>query len=240
MSQPTGVPSALRRLRAAAAALLIVTLSVVPAGAAAPEDRILGLDRYTSDKGRALASAYARDLRELNSRIYNCMPWVEVPREGIGFFKPKDVPGDDRYLSLHIYIEQDASPAFAGMRMEERASSMFSRYVGPLLQRMTANPALVRDASLDGFTLILEWQKGPAAGNDRPVHETIAVFVEKPLATDYLTGVVPVGELVQRARVYGWDGETKLGRLRLTAWNDDFVTTFKVANYQPDPGVRCP
>ena len=224
---------------AAAAAALIVAVSVLPAGAGAPDDRILGLDRYTSDKGRALAAAYARDLRDLNTRIYNCMPWVEVPREGIGFFKPKDVPRDDRYLSLHVYIEQDPSSAFAGMRMEERASSMFSRYVGPLLQRMTTNPALMRDASLDGFTLILEWQKGPA-GNGRPVHETIAVFIEKPLTTEYLTGVLPVTELVQRARVYGWDGETALGPLRLTAWNDDFVTTFKVANYQPDPGVSCP
>lgn len=239
MTKPMTPPSARCRFGAAAAATLIIAASVLPAGAAAPDDRILGLDRYTSDKGRALAAAYARDLRELNTRIYNCMPWVEVPREGIGFFKPKDVQRDDRYLSLHVFIEQDASPVFAGMRMEERASSMFSRYVGPLLLRMTTNPALLRDASLDGFTLILEWQKGPA-GNDRPVHETVAVFVDKPLAMDYLTGIVPVGQLVQRARVYGWDGETALGALRLTAWNDDFVATFKVANYQPDPGVSCP
>jgi hypothetical protein len=39
--------------------------------------------------------------------------------------------------------------------------------------------------------------------------------------------------------VLGFDGETALGELRLSAWEDNFVTTYKVKDYQLAPGVSC-
>ena len=222
------------------ALLIVLLLSAAAEAASPPDDRVLALDRYTSDKGRTLGSTYGDLLRQLNTTIYHCMPWVEVPREGIGFYKPRDASKDDRYLSLRVYIEQEASTQFTAMPVEQRASSMFSRYVGPLLRRMSANVAMMNDAALDGFTVILEWLKQTPIAGGRPVHETIAVFLDKQTAHDYLTGGVKATELPARARVYGWDGETALGRLRVAAWDDNFVSTFKVANYEVEKGVTCP
>src|SRR2546426_3394459 len=155
------------------------------AAAAPAEDRLLPVDQYTSDKARTLATTHRQALRELNAGIYHCLPWVELTRYSIGFYKPKHLSGDDRYLSLRIFIEQDPSTDFARLRVEDRASAMFSRYVGPLLRRMAKDPAVPADPALDGFTLILEWMKQtPRAAGDRPIHETIAVFVHKPMARD--------------------------------------------------------
>jgi hypothetical protein len=225
-------------------ALALVTLLAASAGllgaSAPPEDRVLPMAQYTTEKGKNLAQTYARDLRDLNAGIYHCIPWVEIQKESIGFFKPKHLTGDDRYLSLRIYIEQDPSPAFARLAVEERASAMFSRYVGPLLRRMTKSPALLSDSSVDGFTIILEWLKQAAtAAGERPVHETIAVFVPKAVAADYIAGRATAADIAARARVLGWDGETALGPLKLSAWDDNFVTTHKVKNYQLEPGVTC-
>ena len=36
-----------------------------------------------------------------------------------------------------------------------------------------------------------------------------------------------------------WDGETKLGVMKPRAWADDFVLTYKVAGYTPDPKISC-
>lgn len=228
-----------RRLLGAA---LLLTAPWLPGDAAAApsEDRLLPLEQYTSDKGRSLALAYGRLLRELNTRIYHCLPWLEVQKQSIGFFKPKHLAQDDRYFSLRVYIEQDPSPRFAGLPLEQRAAAMFSRYVGPLLRRMGDSAALVADRLVDGFTLILEWLKQAPAAGARPVHETMAVFVEKPTAAEYLAGRLPVRELAARARVLAWDGERALGQLRLSAWDDDFVATYKVKNYQLEAGVTCP
>jgi hypothetical protein len=226
--------------RRIASVLALVLLLAAVADAAAPaDDRILALDRYTSDKGRTLGATYGTALKQLNGSIYHCMPWLEVPKEGIGFYKPRDASRDDRYLSLRVYIEQETSTQFAAMPIEQRASSMFSRYVGPLLRRMTLNGGMLNDTSLDGFTVILEWLKETPISGGRPVHETIAVFLDKPTALEYLQGMVKPPDLADRARVYGWDGETPLGRLRLAAWDDNFVSTYKVANYQLAPGVSC-
>ncbi len=223
-----------------AAVLAVVLLSTAAAAAASPsDDRILTPDRYTSDKGRTLAATYAATLKQINASIYHCMPWLEVPKEGIGFYKPRDAKRDDRYLALRVYIEQEASTQFAAMPMEQRASSMFSRYVGPLLRRLAGNGAMLNDSSLDGFTVILEWLKETPISGGRPVHETIAVFLDKPTALEYLQGMVKAPDLAERARVYGWDGESPLGRLRLASWDDNFVATYKVANYQLAPGVSC-
>jgi hypothetical protein len=223
----------------AGAVLLAVSAGLV--GAAPSNDRVLAGDQYTTEKGRSLARTYARELRELNAGIYHCIPWVEVQKESIGFFRPKHLTQDDRYLSLRIYIEQDASPAFARLPVEERASAMFSRYVAPLLRRMTKSPTLLADSSVDGFTIILEWMKQAAtAAGERPIHETIAVFVPKAVVADYLASRATPADVAARARVLGWDGETSLGALRLSAWDDNFVSTHKVKNYQLEPGVTCP
>jgi len=233
----------LRSLTVGAVLVAVLGGAVVAAAApvsSAPEDRILPTEQYTSEKARSLAARYASQLRALNAKIYHCMPWVEVQKASIGFFKPKHATQDDRYLSLRIYIDQDPSPAFAQLAMEERASAMFSRYVGPMLRRM-AQPPLLADASVDGYTVIVEWLKqSPNAAKDRPIHETIAVFIDRNTAEQYLTGAAPITQLAAQARVLGWDGEASVGALRLAAWDDDFVFVHKVKNYQLAPGVTCP
>ena len=226
--------------RALAAALIGCLLLVQGAAAAPAEDRLLPIDQHTSDKARTLASTHRQALRDLNAGIYHCLPWVELQKNSIGFFKPRHLTGDDRYLSLRIYIEQDPSAEFARLRVEDRASAMFSRYVGPLLRRMTKSSALPADPALDGFTVILEWMKqAPRGAGDRPIHETIAIFIEKPVAREYLAGTLPITEAAAQARILGFDGETALGPLRLAVWEDNFVSTYKVANYVLEPGVTC-
>jgi hypothetical protein len=219
---------------------LAVVLTAGRAAAAAPEDRLLPIEQYTSDKARALGTTHRDALRALNAGIYHCMPWVELQKNSIGFFRPKGAAADDRYLSLRIYIEQDPSAEFARFRLEERASAMFSRYVGPLLRRMTKDPAILADPAMDGFTVILEWMKqAPRGAGERPIHETIAVFIEKAVAREYLEGGIAITDVAARARVLAFDGETALGPLRLAVWEDKFVSTFKVSNYVLEPGVTC-
>ena len=226
------------------AAVTLVAVSVVvapPAWAAPSDESVLSAEQHTSEKGRRLATTYGGSLRDMSAKIYHCMPWVEVKRNGIGFYKPKHLDGDVRYLSVNLYIDQQPSPEFAAFTVEERASRMFSRYVGPMLKRMTRAQGIINDPSLDGFTVILEWLKQvPSSASARPVHETIAVFLERGVVADYLNGRVSARDLAVRARVLGWDGETALGPLRLASWDDDFVSTYKVANYQLAPGVSCP
>jgi hypothetical protein len=222
----------------AAAALLAITGG---AAMAAPlVDRVLPADQYTTEKGRQLGRAHVRALQDLNAGIYHCWPWVETQKASIGFYRPKNATQDDRYLSVRIFIEQDPSPAFSKLPFEERAAAMFSRYVGPLLRRMNATPTVASDTNLDGFTTILEWTKTPGGGGGRPVHETIAVFIDKPTALDYLAGRADIKAVAARARVLGFDGETALGAVNLgPTWDDNFTSTYKVQNYQLEAGVKC-
>jgi hypothetical protein len=230
-----------RRGLAAVALAALPLLVALPASAAPADGTVLPAEQHTSEKGRLLAERYAPALQALSTKIYHCMPWVEVKRNGIGFYKPKHLDGDLRYLSINLYIDQQPSPEFAAYTIEERASRMFSRYVGPLVRRMSAPAGLLTDPSLDGFTVILEWLKQVASTPEgRPIHETIAAFMDRATAAEYVAGRLQARDLSARARVLGWDGETALGPLRLTSWDDDFVTTYKVSNYQLAPGVSCP
>ena len=210
------------------------------APSAPPDDRILPPAMYQSEKARMLAQRHQRALRDLNTEIYHCMPWVEVSKHSIGFFKPRGAVQDDRYLSIRLYIDQQPSPEFSRLTTEQRASAMFSRYVGPMLRRMARHGEVANDDAIGGFNVIVEWlKKVPASANERPVHETIAVFVEKVDADDYLAGRAAIRELATRARVLGWDGERALGAVGVLGWDDDFVATYKVKGYEPDPSVSC-
>ncbi len=236
------------RLLAGAAvvlSLLVALLISAVARAAAPDGRLLPLDQYTTEKGRQLAQKYEADLRTLFSGIYHCIPWLEVEEHGIGFYKPRH-PGanadDSRYLSIRVFIEQESSPEFERLKVGNRAAAMYSRYVVPLLRRMTRSQALTADPTVEGFTIILDWLKQSArSASDRPVQETIAVFIDKSAALDFLSSKATALELAGRAKILLWDGEKPLGTLRVTQLkDDDFVSTYKVKNYQLDPGVTCP
>jgi hypothetical protein len=231
----------LRRGLAAVAFVAVALTGATPAASAPSDASVLPAEQHTSEKGRRLATTYGGALRDLSARVYHCMPWVEVKRNGIGFYKPKHLDGDSRYLSINLYIDQQPSPEFAAFSIEERASRMFSRYVGPMLKRMARPAGLIADKELDGFTVILEWLKQtPTSASARPVHETIAVFFERATVADYVAGRLPARELATRGRVLAWDGEKSVGPVRVSSWDDDFVTTYKVSNYQLAPGVACP
>ncbi len=221
---------------------LAVSLALSSAASAAPgDDKILPAAKYTTEKARRLASTHAKALSDLGALIYHCIPWVDVQRESIGFFRPLYIQQDERYLSIRIFVEQDPSPQFQALKTTERASAMFSRYAGPMLKRMAASAALVADPNLDGFTVIVGWQKQGVKGPEgNPIHETIAVFMAKGVAGDYLAARIAINELAHRSKVFGFDGTTALGELKVAGWPDSFVSTYKVANYKIDPSVNCP
>jgi len=222
------------------AAAATLTLGVNAALAAdAPADRVLQPDRYTSDRGRALGQKYQGTLRDLNAKIYHCMPWLDVKPEGIGFYKPKHLDGDIRYLSLNVTVDQQPASEFTRLAVQDRVSSMFSRYVPHLLRSMATND-LLKEPTLDGFTVIASWLKAEPTSGQPPVMETAAAFMPKALVTDFLRGRASLAQLAEGAHVIAWDGETKLGNVKPKAWADDFVLTYKVAGYTPDPQVTCP
>ena len=223
---------------AAAAATLTFLLASQTLAADAPADRVLQSDRYTSEKGRALGQKYQRALRDLNAKIYTCMPWLDVKTEGIGFYKPKHIDGDIRYLSLNVNVDQQPAPEFTKLSVQDRVSSMFSRYVPHLLRAMATND-LIKEPNLEGFTVITSWLKADPASGQPAVMETSATFIPKSVAVDFLRGKATVAQLAEGSHVIAWDGETKLGQIKAKAWADDFVLTYKVAGYTPDPKVSC-
>jgi hypothetical protein len=222
-----------------AAAVMIVSLGAQGALAAdPPTERVLQADRYTSEKGRGLAQKYQATLRDLNAKVYHCMPWLEVKKEGIGFYKPKHVDGDSRYLSLNVTVDQQASSEFGRMTAQERVSAMFSRYVPHLLRSMATND-LLKEPGVDGFTVIVSYLKAEPASGQPAVHETAAAFVPKALAVDFLKGKASVAQLADGSHVIAWDGENRIGQIKPKGWSDDFVLTYKVAGYNPDPKATC-
>lgn len=235
------VSRTLQRTFQLAACLGWVLLASSGAWAAPGDDKILPVAKHTTDKARQLATTHAKALSDLGALVYHCIPWVDVQKESIGFFRPLYIQQDERYLSIRIYIEQDPSPQFQALKTAERASAMFSRYAGSMLRRMAANAALVADPNVNGFTVILSWQKQGVKGpSGNPIHETIAVFMAKVLADEFLSARIAINDLAQRAKVLGFDGTTALGDLNVTGWPDNFLSTYKVANYQIDPSVNCP
>jgi hypothetical protein len=221
-----------------AAAATLTFLVNTASAAEAPTDRVLQPDRYTSDKGRALGQKYQGALRDLNAKVYHCMPWLDVKPEGIGFYKPKHIEGDIRYLSLNVNVDQQPAPEFVRLSVQDRVSSMFSRYVPHLLRSMATND-LIKEPNLEGFTVIASWLKAEPASGQPAVMETAAVFVPKSVVVDYLRGKASVAQLAEGSHVIAWDGETKLGQIKPKAWADDFVLTYKVAGYTPDPKISC-
>ena len=218
------------------AALALIFVIPVPAAA---DDAIMAIDQYKTPKARTLATTYQPVLQQVREEIYHCMPWVGVQKAGIGFRQPKGAVEDDRYLSVWIVIDQEEDARFAALPAERRASAMFSRYGTDLLRRMASHQALVADPNVQGFSVVLSWLTPGTGGAVQPVNETLAFFVDKQTTMGYLAKRVPASELTRRAKFSLFDGVQDMGRLPLEVWEDSFVRTFKVANYETPKGQRC-
>ena len=202
--------------------------------AAPPEEAIMALDKYTTQKGKTLATMFGGQLRQIYDRVYHCRPWLEVQRGGLGFTRPVGVAADDRYLNVWVWVDQKITPEFAALSPARRASAMFSRHGVDLLRQLSADPDLFANALLTGYSVILTWIKPNGRVGDEEKAETLGVFADKRTARDFLAKRMGGQEFVRRAMVVAFDGKERLGRLPLEIWEDDFARTYKLRDYHPE------
>ena len=223
--------------------LLLAAALVVSGGVshATPEDALTPLEKYTTLKGKSLASAHRTRLLQFSEQIYNCLPWLDVRRGGLGFPRARDSQDDDRYLSTWIYVDQREDPVFAALPRERRVSAMFSRYGVDMLRRMSSLAEVVDDGDVSGLSVVLTWLKpGTSRPGNKAVNETFALFIDKTTLREFLAKRVSAEEFTNRAKFTLFDGEDPVGRVPIEVWEDSFNATFKVGNYQPPKGVTCP
>ncbi len=209
--------------------------------AAPPEEAIISLDRYTSPRGKSLAITFGSQLRQIYDRVYHCRPWLEVQKGGLGFTHPVGVPGDDRFLNIWVWVDQQMTPEFGALSPARRASAMFSRHGVDLLRHLAADAGLFADPTLHGYSVILTWIKPSAGGGgEAQKSETLGVFADKAAVRGFLARRIGAREFVGRATIVAFDGKERLGRLPLEIWEDNFATTFKLKDYQPEnKNLRC-
>lgn len=225
-------------------ALLVVALSIGTAasGAAAAQvdDAIMSLDEYPTAKSRALATSYRRELGKLFEHISHCLPWVAVQNGGIGFRRPLWAEGDDRYLSVWIFVDQKDEGSFGAVSQERRVSAMFSRYGVGLLRWMAAIEGITRDTSLRGFSVVLSWPKPGSGRRGTPLtSETLALFVDTATLVAFLSEGLRANDFVNRARLSVFDGKQDLGRLPIEVWEDPFVRTYQPQDYRRPKDLQC-
>jgi hypothetical protein len=223
--------------------LLLTATLVVSGGVShgAPEDALMPLEKYTTLKGKRLASAHRTRLLQFSAQIYNCLPWLDVHQGGLGFPRARDSQDDDRYLSTWIYVDQREDAVFAALPQERRVSAMFSRYGVDMLRRMSTLADVVEDGDVTGLSVVLSWLKpGTSRPGRQAVNETFALFIDKATLREFLEKRVSAEEFTNRAKFNLFDGLDLVGRVPIEVWEDSFNSTYKVGNYQPPKGVSCP
>lgn len=222
--------------------LLLLAALGVSGGAcfAAPEDALIPLEKYTTLKGKTLASAHREQLLQFAQQIYSCLPWLDVKPGGMGFPRARASQADERYLSTWVHVDQREDATFAALPTERRVSAMFSRYGVDMLRRMAALPEVIDDANVAGLSVVLSWLKpGTSRPGSQAINETFALFVDKATLVDFLAKRVSPEEFARRSKFYLFDGTDEVGRVPLEVWEDSFNSTYKVANYEPPKGARC-
>jgi hypothetical protein len=229
-----------RKLAVLVSATILLSAAAIAVGASPADEALIPLESYSTDKAKALATRYRPQLVEMHDEIYHCLPWLQIQPAGIGFRKPKGAPADDRFLSVWLLIHQHDEGSFGAGSQASRASAMFSRYGVDLLRRMAGLSEPLRDQNVRGFSVVLTWPKpSPNAKSGPAVNETLALFVDKQTALGFLGRTVPAAQFVERARFQLFDGKEQVGRPALEVWEDSFLSTFKVANYEPPKGRKC-
>ncbi len=233
-------PSPSRRTRWWTVALLSAAfiLGSWGVGAAAPDDALIPLERYSSTKAKTLASTHRRDMVRFYEHVYWCLPWLAIRNHTLGFPKRPGVEGDERYFSVMIDVDQTDDGSFAAMSRERRVSAMFSRYGLHILRQMLAMTKAASDDNVAGFSVALSWPK-PGLPATQPVSETIALFVDKVSLAEFLAKRLPTADFVSRAKLSVFDGRDPVGLVKLDVWEDTFNSTYKLKNYEAPKEAKC-
>jgi hypothetical protein len=222
---------------------LLLTAALVACGGAAlaaPEDALMPVEKYTTAKGKSLASVHRSRLLQFSAQIYNCLPWLFVYPGELGFKQTRGSQNDDRYLSTWIYVDQREEPTFAALSQERRVSAMFSRYGVDMLRRMTELSDVVDDRDVTGLSVVLSWLKpGTTRPGRKAVNETFALFVDKTTLVEFLAKRLAPDEFTNRSQFTLFDGMDAVGRVPLEVWEDSFNSTYKVSSYEPPKGAQC-
>lgn len=227
-------------MRSLLTAIMVLVL-VGGVGAVPPEETIVPLEKYTTEKGRALATTFGGELRRLYDRVTRCRPWLEVRPGGLSFSRPAGAAGDDRYLNIWVWVNQTITPEFAALSPARRASAMFSRHGVELLRQLAADAGIFADPALTGYSVILTWLKpdGRAGGAEKA--ETLAVFADKTTVRAFLAKRMAAAEFVRRVTMVAFDGADRLGRPPLEIWEDKFyVPTTTAREHESDQAVARP
>ena len=73
----------------------------------------------------------------------------------------------------------------------------------------------------------------------QPVNETLALFIDRAACLEFLANRLAAGEFLNRSKFSLFDGQQDLGRVPIEVWDDPFLRTFKLKNYQPPPNQHC-
>lgn len=223
-----------------ASIVAVLLLAFATTAMATSEEAITPIDQYTTVKAKHLAAIYKDQLVQFYDHVYNCLPWLGVVKNGIGFRQPREAGADDRYLSVWVSVDQRTDGPFAQLPLDRRVSAMFSRYGVDMLRRLSQLGGIASDADVLGYSVVLSWLKpGTDAPDKQPVMETIALFVDKSSLGEFLAKRLPAPAFASRARFNVFEGKDRVGRVPLDVWDDNFNSTFKLKNYTPPPGSKC-
>lgn len=192
------------------------------------EQVIISPTYYSTDKGRALAIKYQKNLQNIFVNIrakysHNEIEFAPVTptREGgitggIGFFK-WDTVGvkDNRYLGVLI----GTFNVFNTLQTDfnKRAATVFSKYAIDLIELLIREKEALDDNDVTGIHISLSWWarnflESKYYGGE---YEGITLRASKEDCKKYLNLEISNQEFVNRSEIIGWQGDILLGKIEL-------------------------
>jgi hypothetical protein len=196
----------------AAALLLAGLVGAAPAAGLGPEEAILPVERYTAADVRALAEVHAGELRQLLVEFERCSPQLGLERHGIAFRRPRGTSGGVPSLTLWAWLDAD-SPS--GPDLAARAAYAFGRHGHTLFRRLVGRSGVFADPRVGGYGIVLTWLRPAPRGEGALVGESLAVFVDKLAAANFVHETIGPATFLARAEVRTFDGQTEVGAPRL-------------------------
>lgn len=209
--------------------------SPVVALSASTEEAITPKDAYTSEKARTLAETYAANLKRISERIRRHHPDVKIQQRSLGFKKRsaaqpssggggvgtevqkgQGAVGDERYLSVWIWLPEDQPFSPGKTDLKGRAAAIFERYGHAFFLLLAEDRAIFHDDKIAGYAVVFTWIKPEGGENpsSQKIGETLAIFADKATVKAFLDAHLTPQEFLQQALALGFDGRRELGRLR--------------------------
>jgi hypothetical protein len=169
---------------------------------------IVPLASYTTEKGRALAQKYKKQLIQIIKILTKRYPRTQMEIRAVGFLKsPQGGEKDERYLSVIMEVSEEYE--IGDSSFKKRVAKILKKYIDSIAMILLEYEAILKDKDVEGVAICPNWmlKRTQKVSDKKEMSEGVFVCINNKIGKEFFQKRIDLSQLATQVKTYGRQGD---------------------------------